>query len=76
MKDKETKKGLFGTAGRKAGAKIRHKLKNKEEDSSKMAPQTSSSPLPPSPNNDEIDDQGKKPPFNHTDNVLREITTL
>jgi hypothetical protein len=56
---------MFGTAGKKAGARLRHKLgKNKQaevEDNPKpISPTSSSSSLPPSPRNDEMDDQGRK----------------
>jgi hypothetical protein len=53
---------VFSTAGRKAGAKLRHKLgKNKSsENDAPKAPSPTSSSLPPSPNDDEMDDQGRK----------------
>ncbi|XP_028406186.1 uncharacterized protein LOC114528708 [Dendronephthya gigantea] len=61
-KEKEGKKrdkGVFGTAGRKAGAKLRHKLaRNKagdEDDNSKSTSPTSSLPTPPK--DEEIDEQ-------------------
>lgn len=64
--EKKRDKGKFGTAGKKAGAKLRHKLgKNKaSEDQSDGLKSTSptTSYLPPSPTDDEIDDQGMKPP--------------
>ena len=62
---KKRDKGVFSTAGRKAGAKIRHKLgKNKANDehadaNKPASPTTSASSLPPSPNEDDFNDQGK-----------------
>jgi hypothetical protein len=59
---KKREKGKFGTAGKKAGAKLRHKRgKNKatDDDGSKLTSQTSATSLPSSPADDEIDDQGR-----------------
>lgn len=63
-KEKEGKKrdkGVFGTAGRKAGAKLRHKLarhKQAEDQSDGAKSSSPTSSLPTPPKDEEIDDQG------------------